>query len=324
MVQSKHPTGIAPFLFACFLLLTFFPAALASAGDLDQEFQKCVADSSAKCSLNPTLPLILRIFAWSCEDNCRYKCMHQITDQAVSLNKEIAQYYGKWPFHRLWGIQEPASVLFSILNGYMHYRYLPKLHRQIQDFYYMKKFYIIYAYIGINSWIWSSVYHSRDFPTTEELDYFSAGLSILYNLFCTVLRVFQVRNTKYTTIWALICLLAFSAHVSYLHFFKFDYEYNIVANIGVGLLNNLIWVGWSLTHWHRRPDDYWKPLVVVALIIITASLEVFDFPPWWRIFDAHSLWHASTIYIIAFWYEFILEDARIESFRESKGKKIDK
>ncbi|CAG8503525.1 14622_t:CDS:2 [Acaulospora morrowiae] len=192
--------------------------------------------------------------------------MHQITDQAVSLNKEITQYYGKWPFYCLWEIQESTSILFSILN---------------------------------------------------------VGYGLLYIICVTSPRA-KMRNTKYTTIWTLICLLAFSAHVSYLHFFKFDYEYNIIANIGISLLNNLIWVGWSLTHWHRRPDDYWKPLVIVALIIITTSLEVFDFPSWWRIFDAYSLWHASTIYIIASWYKFILEDARIESFRKNKGKKIDK
>jgi hypothetical protein len=67
-----------------------------------------------------------------------------------------------------------------------------------------------------------------------------------------------------------------------------------------------------------------KPIVAVILILCAMSLEVFDFPPWWGILDAHALWHASTIYLISYWYEFLLEDARIESFRESKGKKIDK
>ncbi|RHZ69333.1 hypothetical protein Glove_284g112 [Diversispora epigaea] len=324
MIQPKSP-GIIPFLFICFILFfIFFSTALASVGDKNVEFQKCVSEChSSKCSLNPTLPFTLRIFVWSCEDNCKYECMHQITIHSKSLHQETVQYFGKWPFYRLWGMQEPASVLFSILNGYMHYRYIPKI-RQIQDFYYMKKFYIIYAYIGLNSWVWSTIYHSRDFPTTEELDYFSAGLAILFCLFITVLRVFQIRNIQHTILWSLICLSAFTAHVSYLHFYKFDYGYNIIANVSVGMLNNFIWTVWSITHWHKRPDDAWKPIVTVILILMATSLEIFDFPPWWGIFDAHSLWHASTIYIISFWYEFLLEDARIESFRESKGKKIDK
>ncbi|CAI2184087.1 7792_t:CDS:1 [Funneliformis geosporum] len=306
------------------LLIISLPPVFSSIGDRSEEFQTCVNTCvSTVCSQNPTLSLYLRFFAWTCEDECKYNCMHEITDQAIHSNQEIHQYYGKWPFHRLLGIQEPASVLFSVLNGYVHYRYLPLL-RRLPDSYYMKKFYIYYAYIGINSWIWSIIYHSRDFPFTEKLDYYSAGLAILYSLFYGVLRIFQIRNFQQTTLWAIICLSAYVAHVSYLHFINFDYGYNILANVIVGMLNNALWISWSISHWYKRPDDAWKPIVCVTLILLAMSLEIFDFPPWWGIVDAHALWHFSTIYLIAYWYNFLLEDARIENFRESKGKKIDR
>jgi post-GPI attachment to proteins factor 3 len=65
---------------------------------------------------------LLRIMQWNTESNCKYTCMHQITDLGVANKEKIHQYYGKWPFYRLWGMQEPASVFFSLLNlvGHMY------------------------------------------------------------------------------------------------------------------------------------------------------------------------------------------------------------
>jgi hypothetical protein len=47
--------------------------------------------------------------------------MHQITDLYQKEGEPIRQYYGKWPFYRFLALQEPASVLFSILNLIAHY-----------------------------------------------------------------------------------------------------------------------------------------------------------------------------------------------------------
>lgn len=33
-------------------------------------------------------------------------------------------YFPQWPFVRVFGIQEPASVIFSVLNGLCHLRVL--------------------------------------------------------------------------------------------------------------------------------------------------------------------------------------------------------
>ncbi|CAG8440422.1 5079_t:CDS:1 [Ambispora leptoticha] len=246
--------------------------------------------------------------------------MHEINNRALNSNQEIVQYYGKWPFHRLWGMQEPASVLFSFLNGYMHYHYLSIIRRKIPETYYMKKFYIGYGYACMNSWFWSAIYHSRDFPSTEKLDYFSAAFSILFSFFFTTTRVFHLRSRRIISAFATVCLLMFFAHVYYLTFVKFDYEYNIIANGIVGFTHNLIWIWWSWKNWHNRPDDAWKPLAAVIYVTMAMCLEIFDFPPVWGVLDAHALWHASTIPLSGFWYEFLIKDASIESLRERKGK----
>jgi len=95
--------------------------------------------------------------------------------------KPIQQFYGKWPFYRLLGIQEPASTLFSIMNFVSHYKGYRRV-RKLGEFEYGWLL-MIFSLSGMNTWIWSSVFHSRDTLLTEKLDYFSAMLYILVNLF---------------------------------------------------------------------------------------------------------------------------------------------
>jgi hypothetical protein len=42
------------------------------------------------------------------------------------------------------------------------------------------------------------------------------------------------------------------------------------------------------------------------------SLELLDFPPIWRVFDAHSLWHMVTIPIVRMHWDFAIEDSIYE------------
>jgi hypothetical protein len=50
------------------------------------------------------------------------------------------------------------------------------------------------------------------------------------------------------------------------------------------------------------------------IISIQAALllELFDFPPIWGIFDAHSLWHATTAPLAKTLWDFHIEDALFE------------
>jgi len=49
-----------------------------------------------------------------------------------------------------------------------------------------------YVACGMNAWIWSSIFHTRDVLFTERMDYFSAGLLNFYGCYCAIIRVFQV------------------------------------------------------------------------------------------------------------------------------------
>ena len=84
-----------------------------------------------------------------------------LTDFALESGVRMEQYYGKWPFWRYAGMQEPASVVFSIVNLLMHVLGLDWLRRGVHPAHPMKPFYLTWAYLSINAWVWSAVFHTR-------------------------------------------------------------------------------------------------------------------------------------------------------------------
>ncbi|KAJ6546817.1 Per1-like protein [Mycena capillaripes] len=324
----------------------------ASWGDREPEFENCLtrcANGRCGASQRVSLPIPLRLTGWTCQDDCKYTCMHDITSRNKRLGDRIHQYYGKWPFWRLAGMQEPASVAFSLLNFWAHVRGLARVRREVADSHPMKAYYIIWSFTGLNAWIWSAVFHTRDLGFTEKLDYFSAAMTIFYALYYSVIRLFHLypapRRTKLTLstpdspptsslthkAWSLFCILVYLGHVSYLTLLpRFDYVYNIVFNMVIGLTHNALWLLYSLPasisvlrRFPDRPKSYrpafvTKAGIFVALTTAASALELFDFPPLLRVIDAHSLWHLATAPIAMLWYDFLIEDARDESWREHR------
>lgn len=187
-----------------------------------------------------------------------------------------------------------------------------------------------------------------DLPKTEKLDYFSAALSIIYALYHAVIRQFHLYplhqrsrltlpsnltsvNVTVHKIWSYMCAVVFLAHISYLTLLpRFDYSYNMAFNLALGLLHNALWLVYSfpksmslLRRFPSREKSYRPNLanqaaLFVALTTAATGLELFDFPPWGRIIDAHALWHLSTAPIAMLWYDFLVQDALDEGWREHK------
>ena len=144
------------------VLLALVAATVGSSGDRAQDFQSCVRQCDERtCRASLELPLSLRITRWTCSDDCKYRCMHYITDLAEQAGVSIQQYYGKWPFWRLGGIQEPASVIFSIFNLLFHWRGFELILSRVPDGHPTKGYYTTFALISMNAWIWSSIFHTR-------------------------------------------------------------------------------------------------------------------------------------------------------------------
>lgn len=292
-------------LFPCFLLL--LPSlTLASFGDEEEAFQICL-EKQKQVLCEPSAPPIswtLRLMQWNCEDEAKYQCMFQRVEERLEVGLPILQYYGKWPFYRILGMQEPASVLFSFFNGFAHYVHLREV-LKIPSYYPYRHLLIMYVCVGVNVWFWSMVFHSRDTPLTEKLDYFSASFSVLYVLYVALIRTKEISQLNRQIILALVLLPFFLLHISYLTFYEFNYDYNLIANLVVFLTHHLIWASWYL----RRKQQHAIYLMLSILgLCFAASLEIFDFPPLGFLVDAHSLWHASTIPFVPLWYRFWLRD----------------
>ncbi|KAI9884040.1 MAG: hypothetical protein M1823_004177 [Watsoniomyces obsoletus] len=263
------------------------------------------------------MPFHLRLLLWTCPSECDYTCQHIITDQRRKQSDPIVQYHGKWPFIRILGIQEPCSVFFSLLNLLAHQRGISKIRVSIPSNYPLRRYYLMFGYLGITSWVFSMIFHTRDFNITEKADYFAAGASVLYGLYYSPIRIFRL-DRQYPTIkrtllrlWTMVCVGLYIAHVSYLTLWRWDYTYNMAANVVVGIVQNVLWSAFSIGR-YRRLKRTWAawPGLIVAWIVLAMSLELLDFPPIAGWLDAHSLWHLGTVAPTFLWYEFLLKDAK--------------
>ncbi|KAI9502464.1 hypothetical protein GGI25_004956 [Coemansia spiralis] len=299
--------------------------ASASSGDRQREFKHCVSSCvKADCSENAKpLPLRLQLLFWTCESNCDYKCQRKLTSKARQPGKHshaIHQYHGKWPFVRIFGVQEPASVIFSILNGVMHLQSWKLVRDSVPKIHPMRRWLSLFVVLGSWSWFCSTIFHMRDFPLTEKLDYFSAGLNVLYIFFLGMVRALRLGTWRETRVLAIACAVPYCLHVAYLSFVHFDYGYNMMANAIVGLLSNVVWFIVTFQAYYNGQPFWWKPAVLIILTDLAFSLEAFDFPPLFDTFDAHSLWHAATIPIVSEWYKYLVKDAKWDMHLEQQRK----
>lgn len=256
----------------------------------------------------------------------------------------VVQYHGKWPFKRFLGVQEPLSMLFSVANlgGYL-VSWRPLL-ASVPEGSPLRTPYLGVAVVGINAWVWSTIFHTRDRAWTERMDYFSAGALTLWGFYVAVTRVFRLfpsraphalsvaTRVRLNQVLLVGLVLAFCGHVAYLLSDKrFDYRYNMIANVTVGLISMSLWVGWSILHLlaerrdpsKRRPPHVLRPLLPLAWLLAAGLLELLDFPPLFNMsLDAHALWHLATIPLAKMWcVGFLAADARWETEREADLKK---
>jgi len=145
------------------ITLTYTSLVLASAGDRSEFFQNCIPVCLDHFKGQCEIPLLFRFTRWTCTDECKYHCMRFLTDNAVQEHQPIMQYYGKWPFVRYAGMQEPASVAFSVMNLIAHVQGARIVSRRVPRDHPMRPYYLAWSYISINAWFWSSVFHTRGF-----------------------------------------------------------------------------------------------------------------------------------------------------------------
>ncbi|WWC96600.1 hypothetical protein V866_003469 [Kwoniella sp. B9012] len=338
--MSSRPNFTHILLFTLFLIAI---PILASSGDRNPTFQHCLKG----CQLTycephqPPLPGYLRAFGWTCKENCAYECGHTFTDN-IRPGSKPHQFYGKWAFYRLGPFQEPFSILMSLGNLYVNLKGLEQLRRRVRKENGMRNWLSALGWIQVNTWIWSTVFHARDIPTTERLDYFSATLTISFTLLYSIIRIFHLRTPLSTSryLFPISAIIGFIVlgHFTYLLSFpigSFPYGYHTKFNLVLATIHNVLWISWSLSFKYPypkmtflgttytypkpypphdpltqnpKPKEAQTPLILVILTTLAMSFELLDFSPVFRIIDAHSLWHASTIPLTIAWWHFMVED----------------
>ncbi|GMH45121.1 hypothetical protein BSKO_13078 [Bryopsis sp. KO-2023] len=289
-----------------------------------KSFDVCEFPQACPQFTSTPVPAELALTRWSCEDDCRYHCMMAMEEFRKKTSHGPVKYHGKWPFKRVYGTQEIFSSMLSVLNFLAHVHNAIALRSKISITRKQKK--VIYpysrlwwAYVAthLNAWFWSTMFHARDVGGTEKADYFSASWTVFVGLYVALARCGELRSVAKWMV--LITLMAFYLRlVYYLNIIHFDYGYNMAVCIVLGIAQGLIWIGWA---WRTRHPS--RRTVWLFFLGLYGSMlaEVFDFPPFGLLVDAHAVWHAATIPLTYVWYKFIFDDIRwwSESVPMEKG-----
>ncbi|XP_043249531.1 post-GPI attachment to proteins factor 3 [Colletes gigas] len=298
-------------IFFLVLQTIFIANTTGSVGDRSQFYNLCLAkcqdsncESDEDFKAKPSI--LLRLLLWSCKEDCSYGCSWETVNYFISHGLHVPQFHGKWPFIRFFGCQEPASVIFSILNLYAHVTMYWKFKKKLRSTDPMFYIWTYFSMICIHGWFWSSVFHARDTPFTEAMDYSCAFIMVLTLFYCMLLRI-TYNSNKMLAVITCGYFSTLYTHLSHLWSGYINYDYNMKFNVAIGFLTFVITMIW----WHHNR----KKLSYIHLIgwfnvltVLVTVLEVADFAPIFWIFDAHSLWHASTAPLTILLYRFMMAD----------------
>jgi hypothetical protein len=273
------------------MVIALLIGGTASIGEHAISFQVCLTRCQPSCT---TLSPILRWFQWDCLADCKYSCMWEDVRFRQETGLPIVQYYGKWPFVRVLGMQELASVVFSLLNLLMHVIGWKQYMRTVPSTYPLKKWVTGYTFVNINVWVWSSVFHSRDTPITEKLDYFGALLVSVYSCFLAQIRVVCPQVLVYQCLMLLPFLTGTLYYIGYYMWRTLNYELNMEIHVALSLLTITFWSYSAYVHRQAHAKIMFICFILISMFVL---LELGDF------------WHLSTATIVIFWYRFLTADA---------------
>ncbi|XP_044755340.1 post-GPI attachment to proteins factor 3 [Coccinella septempunctata] len=302
----------------------------ASAGDHLESYRTCIyscvdheCDTDGYSYLNDNGDITLSsLIQWPCFDECKYNCMWDTVDRLESTNVSIPQFHGKWPFIRIFGIQEPASTLFSLLNLILHFKWIRKFRKRVSHDAPLYWLWHIFAGVCINAWFWSVIFHARDTHFTEFMDYAGAFSIILVNCYVLLIRICWRLGKLYCFLISLFFFLFYVNHALYLYASRrIDYNYNMSLNFSIAIFSVVVWLLWC--YWNRNSKPYVeKCATFVILTAAVALLEIIDRPPLYYIFDSHSIWHLSTAFLVGIFYRFGVSDCKHLKRQELKTKSL--
>ena len=297
-------------------------ATQSSSGDVDPAYHQCirncdcVPNSSDEQIAFASSTLIKYLFpTFDCQETCSYNCMQIITKARTSRGYKVLKYYGHWPVIRYFNMEEPASALFSMLNCLPHLIHLlgPRKPRKAQ--YYMTKWLNVLTIVSLNAWVTSTLYHSKKTIISSRVDYASAFLLLSYSLWVALRRIWgrDANSTVVSTAFTVYASVVIS-RITEIMIGNFTFQNHMTICISISIIHVSVWLLWilyvilmdQLVKERKRKFTavHSTCLLCQFLFVVAAMLEIFDFPPFYGIFDAHSLWHLATVPLGFYWYYF--------------------
>ena len=323
-------------------LIYIIGLCLASYGDIEPNFRRCVDECLHKgvCSdkkleaemqaMHPVRTWLFSFVSRTCHERCEYRCMTEITEQRRVLGLPVYKYHGHWAFTRYWGLEEPASVVFSLANGVPHvwqlWRWCATGGKKSWQSYFMMPYLVLYPLVALTAWLSSAVFHAKKTPRATLIDYSTALVFLAYGLWLTLRRVIGPRTHRsaVTVLFLAGCtLLAWRLDCMWRGRVTYDSHMHLCIAIAVTTISLWgLWIvcgggtGTNLAHPHNR----FRCLACQIAFAAASMLELFDFPPLWGVFDAHSLWHLATVPLGFLWYTFWQQDRRNIAVQEHPEK----
>jgi hypothetical protein len=199
-------------------------------------------------------------------------------------------------------------VAASLANLWAHGRGFARLRATLAPAHPLRALWTGYALLNANAWLWSAVFHTRDTPVTQALDYFSADALLVYALFAALVRAAGLTAARRWVPLACVAMGALATHVHHMAFVRFDYGLNMRLCVALGVAHSLLWAAWAL---RGRHPQRWRLLALLCAAHAASLLELLDFPPLAGVLDAHALWHVATPPLTLAWYAFLAQDARL-------------
>ncbi|KGG52663.1 hypothetical protein DI09_148p50 [Mitosporidium daphniae] len=230
--------------------------------------------------------------------------MHEHSE--ATRSNGVKKYYGKWPFLRVFGMQEFFSVLFSLGNLYVHragYMHLIQTMNMIRLKDSCISLYTYFYYLNIATWLSSAAFHARDKPLTQFFDYSLALANVIYMAYIAIVRVFVNLGPEFLRLLALILGIYWAIHMYIMQVYHFDYSKHMKLCGFFAAVQTFVWIFWSFIE-NRSSEElshlYWFLEVMLLSVLVSAA----DFPPFFcKLLDSHALWHAITMFAFpSYWY----------------------
>jgi hypothetical protein len=214
----------------------------------------------------------------SYEDLCNYGCIEVITQRRLSNHLQVYKYQGHWPFIRYFGLEEPASSMFSLMNIVPHLLYIfgrvraavigesvgslsssissssssngDKIISKMRGIghYHMTPWIIFYATTSCIAFTCSTIYHAKKTVDHTKYDLISALLFITTGLFIAIRRSILPTHCSKVVIVSIFFIIygLFSWRAYHMIYGWISFSSHMSLSITIVAITTVLWLCWII------------------------------------------------------------------------------